>query len=237
MIDISFLAIRQSLFLSPSEAASRLGVSNATYRKWEQQNPPDPLAAFAALAGGISVPDTRAAAIRSARLAAGLTQGQAAAAAGVRVLTWARWESGRTRAPLWRLALFASRAAVAPVAAGAPTGEEVRAARLMAGLSPTAAADLAHCRHFVNWVAVEEGRAAMPLDAWELFRFKVARGPGFVDPGLPTGDVLRAARLAAGLTQGQAAAAVCVKRSAWAAWESGRNVIPRLSWELFVSKS
>ena len=235
MINVTFLSIRQSLYLDQAGAAGLLGVSKATYKAWELRDNAAPLDAFAALAGGLAAPDTRPAAIKSARLAAGLTQGQAAAMVGVVLLTWIRWETGQTRAPMWRLALFAIRAR----SAGddrPPSAEEVRAVRQAAGLSMTAAADLVHCRHFLNWSAVEDGRAAMPLDVWELFRFKVLH-LGEPAPSLPSADVLRAARLAAGLTQEQAAARVYVTRATWTAWEAGRNQINRAAWELFLFKT
>ena len=57
--------------------------------------------------------------------------------------------------------------------------------------------------------------------------------PNRAIPGKPTPDEVRAARAAAGLTQSQAAADVCVGIRNWQQWEAGeRGMHPGL-WKLF----
>lgn len=238
MIVISFYLIRQSLFLSPKEAAELLQVDISTYKRWEATNPPDPLAAFVTVANGAAIEYKPPAAIRAMRLAAGLTQGKAAGLVGVKPLTWVRWEAGRFAAPAWRLVLFSTRAPSQelPPEMVPPSGEEVRAARIAAGLSIQAAVDLVYSGAAVNWPAVESGRDLMPLHVWELLLFKLA-APGRPAPSLPPPDVLRAARKAAKLTQDQAAELVGIKRATWAAWEAGHNKPGRAAWELFLFKT
>lgn len=238
MIHLSFLSIRQALGLTPSQAADLLRVSPATYKRWESLNPSDQLEAWAAVATGTAISHKTPSAVRALRKAASLTQGQAASLAGVKPLAWVRWESGHVAAPAWRMVLFASRVDLAREEAPVwvpLTGPEVQAARVGAGLTLRQAADLVYSGAAVNWSAVEEGRELMPRHVWELFLFKAA-APGRPAPGLPSADVIRAARKAAGLTQGQAADRVGVKRSTWAAWEAGRNQPDRAAWELWLHK-
>ena len=56
---------------------------------------------------------------------------------------------------------------------GNPSGTEIRAARISAGLTQTQAADLVHttCRTWQQWEA--EDRKMHPA-FWELFRIKVS---------------------------------------------------------------
>lgn len=50
-------------------------------------------------------------------------------------------------------------------------------------------------------------------------------------------DKIREARLAAGLTQTQAANVVYVELRSWQRWEAGNNPIPLAAWELFLIKT
>lgn len=53
----------------------------------------------------------------------------------------------------------------------------------------------------------------------------------------PTKEQVKQARLAAGLTQSQAANAVHVNLRSWQKWESGERPINLAAWELFLIKS
>lgn len=50
----------------------------------------------------------------------------------------------------------------------------------------------------------------------------------------PTAEQIRAARLAAGLTQQQAAELVYMEQRGWARWESGERGANLAAWELFL---
>lgn len=246
MPNTSFLSIRQSLFSTVPEASKLLGVSDATYRMWElREDAAGPLAAFAALASGLPAPDTRPAAIKAARLAAGLTQAAAAALVGVTVLSWSRWEAGHCRAPMWRLVLFAVRTPPAPTKAApvpipVPSREEVRTVREACGLSLAQAARMTYLSTPEAWEVFEryDMRVPIPLYVWELFLRKLP-GAALTGGSLPDapmdGAGLAVARRAAGLTQAAAAALVYMTRDAWANWEGGRTDMPLAAWELFVS--
>lgn len=54
----------------------------------------------------------------------------------------------------------------------------------------------------------------------------------------PTPDQIRAARLAAGHTQAQAAEVIhSARRMTWADYEEGRRVIPLAAWELYLLRT
>ena len=53
----------------------------------------------------------------------------------------------------------------------------------------------------------------------------------------PTPDAIRAARLAAGLTQAAAAALVQAGLRSWSHWENGDRRMPAATWELFMIKT
>jgi hypothetical protein len=53
-----------------------------------------------------------------------------------------------------------------------PTPDEVKAARVAAGLTQTAAADLVH-RTLRNWQQWESGARRIDLALWDLFQLKV----------------------------------------------------------------
>lgn len=57
----------------------------------------------------------------------------------------------------------------------------------------------------------------------------------------PTPDNIKAARLAANLSQREAAALVHREpprgASRWSEWETGRHEMPRAEWELFLLKT
>lgn len=53
----------------------------------------------------------------------------------------------------------------------------------------------------------------------------------------PTPDEIRAARIAAGLTQWQASALVYRSTNTWERWEGGSRTMPPDTWELFQIKT
>ena len=53
----------------------------------------------------------------------------------------------------------------------------------------------------------------------------------------PTPSEIKAARLAAGLTQPEAAALVYSDIRAWQFWEAGQRNMPAAKWELFTLKT
>ena len=53
----------------------------------------------------------------------------------------------------------------------------------------------------------------------------------------PTPVEIRAARLAAGLTQAAAAALVQAGLRSWSHWENGDRRMPAATWELFMIKT
>ncbi len=58
-----------------------------------------------------------------------------------------------------------------------------------------------------------------------------------ITPGTPTPPEIRARRKSAGLTQAQAAALVHAgSYRTWQDWETGRNPMPMMAWELFQLK-
>ena len=56
------------------------------------------------------------------------------------------------------------------------------------------------------------------------------------EPAAPSAEEIRTARLAAGMTQDQAAAAVHVTVRMWTHWECGTREMPLARWELFRAK-
>lgn len=52
-------------------------------------------------------------------------------------------------------------------------------------------------------------------------------------PPSPAGSEIRAARVAAGLTQRQAGALIYCSDETWRAWENGRNRMSAALWELW----
>ena len=54
---------------------------------------------------------------------------------------------------------------------------------------------------------------------------------------MPSPAEIKEARVAAGLTQSQAAALVGVTDRAWRYWEGGRRNMPTSAWELFKIKT
>lgn len=59
----------------------------------------------------------------------------------------------------------------------------------------------------------------------------------FTTMNQPTTIEIAAARIAAGLSQVEAAAVVYVTRNAWQRWEYGKTPIPLGYWELFLVKT
>lgn len=53
-----------------------------------------------------------------------------------------------------------------------PTPEQVKAARLAAGLTQAAAAALVHRANYRRWGEWENGKETMPAAEWELFQLK-----------------------------------------------------------------
>lgn len=60
-----------------------------------------------------------------------------------------------------------------------PTPDEVRAARLAAGLTQAQAAELVHYGRALRWSDLECGRHAVPAAVWELFQIKTGTHPAF----------------------------------------------------------
>lgn len=56
-------------------------------------------------------------------------------------------------------------------------------------------------------------------------------------PHIPAPDAVRQARLAAGLTQTEAAKTVSASMRAWQQWESGERTMPPGLYELFMLKT
>lgn len=59
-----------------------------------------------------------------------------------------------------------------------PTPAEIRAARQVAGLTQTAAAQLIHCSRSSSWAEWEGGVSKMHPAFWELFQLKARPKPG-----------------------------------------------------------
>jgi putative transcriptional regulator len=58
------------------------------------------------------------------------------------------------------------------VKTAAPTPEEIKAARVAAGLTQAEAAALVHRKEYRRWNEWENGRVPMPAAEWELFNLK-----------------------------------------------------------------
>jgi DNA-binding transcriptional regulator YiaG len=58
-----------------------------------------------------------------------------------------------------------------------PTKEQIREARVAAGLTQAEAARIVHRPSYRTWQDWERGRTKMPLDAWELFMIKTGQHP------------------------------------------------------------
>ncbi len=54
---------------------------------------------------------------------------------------------------------------------------------------------------------------------------------------MPSPTLIRATRLALGLTQQQSGALVGASARAWRSWEAGVRVMPEAKWELFQIKT
>lgn len=168
--------------------------------------------------------------ILAARLAADLTQTQAAALVYCSQNAWSMWETGRARMPRGLWELFLIRIASPIERAAAPSPEVIKRARKAAGLTVSAAADLVHSSR-AAWLAWETGRARMPPAAWALFNMPhEAAAP----PSVPPAEVIRAARLARGLSQAEAAAVVLGNARGWVRWETGAAAMPLYAWALFL---
>lgn len=120
----------------------------------------------------------------------------------------------------------------------APTPDEVKAARIAAGLNQTEAAEVVYVRQ-ASWSRWEAGIDSMPLSLWVFFQL---RQQGIIPPlamAKPLGSEVRAARRAAGLTQDEAAALALVQATAWGWYErnpSERIMSPAV-WQLFLLKA
>lgn len=105
--------------------------------------------------------------IKAKRLEAGISQEEAARRAGVVVSTWRRWERGTNGMPRaiwddWRKWLSVSASAAEPAP---PTRAEIRAERLMRGLTQERAARIARVS-VTTWRAWETGTATMHGAKW-----------------------------------------------------------------------
>lgn len=119
-------------------------------------------------------------------------------------------------------------------------------ARVNSGLSVKNAAVLVYSNSR-NWYAWEDGQAKMPPAIFELFLVKTGqkvlkawpRAAGPLEPlsSPPSPAVIKLGRIAAELTQAQAAQLVHVTAGAWQKWELGKAKMHPAIFELFMLKT
>lgn len=106
----------------------------------------------------------------------------------------------------------------------------LKKARSKAGLTQAQAAELIRVRPDA-WELWEEGLDDMPYYIFEAFQEAVKA------QSREEALVIRNARLAAGLTQAQAAALVSVATPTWIAWERGRAIMRPSFLDYFLHKT
>lgn len=128
-----------------------------------------------------------------------------------------------------------------------PTSEEIKVARIGAGLTQTQAETLVYHANEENkssklWFRYETGIAKMKPAMWELFQFKLKlTDAGVAIPSVmetkPTPEEIKKTRLEAGLTQTQAAKLIHKSLRVWQNYELGDRKMDVASWVLFQIKT
>lgn len=113
-------------------------------------------------------------------------------------------------------------------AAGSPAPDEIKAARVEAGLSQERAADSLRVATR-TWTRWEYGATAMHPLLWAEWR-EAIKGGGSLPIEPPSSDQIKAARIAANLTQRQAARVLDVSEVTWRNWEIGRDTMRPALW-------
>jgi DNA-binding transcriptional regulator YiaG len=125
-----------------------------------------------------------------------------------------------------------------------PTPEEIKKARLEAGLTQTQAELLMYHANDEKesstlWFRYEIGTAKMKPAMWELFQLKLTDAGVAINSAMeikPTSEEIKKARLGAGLTQTQAAKLIHKSLRVWQNYELGDRKMDVASWVLFQIK-
>lgn len=182
--------------------------------------------------------------IKQVRINAGLTQTQAESLIYTST-QWHLYEMGKAKMKVAAWELFQIKLndvdlKIYPEMEIQPTPEQIKQARISAGLTQTQAAELLH-KSLRVWQNYELGDRGMDIAHWVLFQIKLNQRNVTVSKTLnaliidtpPTPEQIRQARLAAGLTAEKAASMIHRSTRTWQFYEDGKRKMDVSRWQLF----
>jgi DNA-binding XRE family transcriptional regulator len=160
---------------------------------------------------------------------------------------WNSYECGKAKMKVATWELFQLKlklkevgVTIDPVMETKPTPEQIKQARITAGLTQTQAADMLH-KSLRVWQNYELGDRSMDISHWVLFQIKLKYQlnisvsqtlDGVIDMP-PTPDEIRKARETAGLTKAEAASMIHRSTRTWEFYEDGNRSMDVSRWRLF----
>lgn len=179
--------------------------------------------------------------IKEARIGAGLTQTQAESLIYNSSMQWSLYEMGKAKMKVATWELFKLKlktkevgVTVDPSMETQPSPEQIKQARISAGLTQTQAAEMLH-KSLRVWQNYELGDRNMNVATWVFFQIKLKYQLNVIhiDVKQPTPDEIRQARISAGLTMEKAASMIHRCCSSWKRYEDGERIMKVSLWQLF----